>query len=88
MQSGLYEMINDAISRDIDGELEFNEWGPKFKSYIRKDVHDCFCLSEDTTIKIIFNENNYKEYIKSLPSFINIEGNIYLSRLWNNCKEI
>ena len=82
MQSGekktLYEMILDSIDRDIErGSLSSDERGAKFKSFIRKDEQDCFCLVDDTAIKCVFDEKNMRDYMDSLPSYVSMEGMLY-----------
>jgi hypothetical protein len=78
----LQTMILESIDRDIERELHGGDQkNPKFRTVLRKDEQDCFCLVEDTSIKCVFEENNLKEYLNTLPSFLrfeNFEGNLDL----------
>jgi hypothetical protein len=80
MQSGekksLFNLINESIDRDISKEdLSNEEKTPKFRSYLRKDDQDCYCLLDnETSIKCVFNERNLREYLASLPSYITYDS--------------
>ena len=74
-KKNLSSLIIESLIRDIEREdLHFEERNQKIKFLIGKDEQDCFCLVEDTSIKCVFEENNLREYINSLPSFIKFEN--------------
>jgi hypothetical protein len=71
----LKTLITESIDRDIERDiLGGDEKNQKFKSFLRKDEQDCFCLVEDTSIKCAFEENNLKEYLNGLPSYLRFEN--------------
>jgi hypothetical protein len=71
LQTLIYESLDKDIERETLGGDEKNQ---KFKTLLRKDEQDCFCLVEDTSIKCVFEENNLKEYLNGLPSYLRFEN--------------
>ncbi|MEG8004566.1 hypothetical protein, partial [Listeria monocytogenes] len=56
-------------------DLSFEEKAPKFRSYLKKDDQDCYCLLDnETSIKCVFNEKSLREYLSSLPSYITYDS--------------
>jgi hypothetical protein len=74
-KKSLQALIIESIDKDIEREtLIVEEKNLKFKSFLRKDEQDCFCIVDDTSIKCVFEENNLKEYLNSLPSYLRFEN--------------
>jgi hypothetical protein len=83
-KKSLFNLINDSIDRDISkDDLATEEKTPKFRSFLKKDDQDCYCLLDnETSIKCVFNEKNLREYLASLPSYItydSFDSKIYLT---------
>jgi hypothetical protein len=75
-KKSLFNLVSESIDRDISkDDLSNEEKTPKFRSYLKKDDQDCYCLLDnETSIKCVFNEKSLREYLASLPSYITYDS--------------
>jgi hypothetical protein len=69
---GIYSLLDESIERDLKLREENNV---KFKCYLKRDVYNIYSLVDrDYSLKCIFNEDNLKEYLAGLPSYMTFDS--------------
>lgn len=71
----LYTLVEDALDNQIvNGDLR-KVRGPRFKSFLRRDQNDCYCVVDsESSIKLVFDQTNLKEYLAGRAGEIDFDS--------------